>query len=253
MYQQLPLRWMIAALVVGATFLSVSSAPLLACIFTAAFILWERYTRGVPNRAVMTMAIFAIGYVIVGSLSSRSPIEVLLPFLSLDAWTAYYRILIWQYAMINIEDNPIFGLGLNIWVRPSWMPELVDCLWLTLMLFGGIPTLVFLVGAMVMLFRRVHGQQAGTETPERRQARFGWMAAVLALCLQAFTVHYWGGMHSLFFFVLGLGAWLTDATGQAKSVVEPEIRGRTIGARRALVRRATPVLITRSSRRFSCL
>jgi hypothetical protein len=165
---------------------------------------------------------------------------VLLPFISLDPWTAYYRLYIWEYATMNIAEHPIFGLGLNDWVRPDWMPTSVDSFWLTIMLLGGVPTLVFLVVGMILLMVRVHARQANTETRERWQARFGWTAAVLALCMQAFTVHYWGAMHSVFFFVLGLGAWLTDgeARGYARSIAKPkDRRGQVIGARSGSVAR----------------
>ena len=42
--------------------------------------------------------------------------------------------------------------------------------------------------------------------------------------MQAFTVHYWGAMYAIFFFVLGLGAWLTDGeTRQAvRSPAKPQ-------------------------------
>jgi hypothetical protein len=64
---------------------------------------------------------------------------------------------------------------------------------------------------VVLLLKKVHERTGLRETRERWQARFGWTAAVLALCLQAFTVHYWGSIHSLFFFILGMGAWMTDS------------------------------------------
>jgi hypothetical protein len=251
LYQDRPVRWMIAACVVGATFLGLSSAPLLACIVTAIFILWEQYTRSVQNRAAITISIFVIGYLVLSAVTNRSPIELILPYISLDAWTAYYRVLIWHYAMMNISDNPIFGLGLTEWVRPSWMPTSVDCLWLTLMLLGGIPTLGLLVTGIVLLMRRVHGQpQAESETRQTWQARFGWTATVLALCFQAFTVHYWGAMHAVFFFVLGLGAWLTDSSvaEHARSSVAPSNRSRAMVVRpRVLVTRSAKALVGRNA------
>ena len=226
-------RWILVAVVVGITFLALSSAPLLACMLAAAVILWERYTRSIANRVAITLSIIAVGYIIIGSVSNRSPIAVLLPFISIDTWTAYYRLYIWEYAMMNITEHPIFGLGLNDWVRPAWMPTSVDSLWLTLMLLGGVPTLVFLVAGIVVLMVRVHAQRMASETRERWQTRFGWMAAVLALCLQAFTVHYWGPMYAVFFFVLGLGAWLTDAEvrGEARPTVKPQAKRGLVTAR----------------------
>jgi hypothetical protein len=228
-----PTRWMVVALVTGVTFLALSSAPLLACMLAGAVIVWEKYTRTIANRVTITLSIIAAAYIVVGAFSNRSPIAVLLPFISLDPWTAYYRLYIWEYATMNIMEHPIFGIGLNDWVRPAWMPTSVDSLWLTIMLLGGVPTLVFLVIGIVLLMIRVHAQGADAETRERWKARFGWTAAVLALCMQAFTVHYWGAMHGVFFFVLGLGAWLTDAEGRetVKSTAKAQSRPRLVTAR----------------------
>ena len=239
LYSDRPVRWIMVAVVVGVTFLALSSAPLLACMLAAVVILWEKYTRTIANRVAITLSIIAAAYVVVGGFSNRSPIAVLLPFISLDPWTAYYRLYIWEYAMMNITEHPIFGIGLNDWVRPAWMPTSVDSLWLTIMLLGGVPTLVFLVLGMGVLMVRVHARSTDIETRERWKARFGWTAAVLALCMQAFTVHYWGAMHGVFFFVLGLGAWLTDGEAReaARSTVKPQGRRGVVAARSGSIAR----------------
>ena len=243
LYSDRPVRWIMVAVVVGVTFLALSSAPLLACMLTAAVIVWEKYTRTIANRVAITLSVIAAAYIVVGGFSNRSPIAVLLPFISLDPWTAYYRLYIWEHAMLNITEHPIFGIGLNDWVRPAWMPTSVDSLWLTLMLLGGVPTLVFLAIGMILLTIRVHARGTDAETRERWKARFGWTTAVLALCMQAFTVHYWGAMYAVFFFVLGLGAWLTD--GEAPQSVTPPAKPQ---GRRGLVT-ARPGSIARLHRR----
>jgi hypothetical protein len=100
------------------------------------------------------------------------------------------------------------------------------------------PTISFLTIGILLMLWRVHTMRI-PETDERRRARFGWTVALLALCLQAFTVHYWGAMNSFFFFVLGLGAWISDsrnglapeavAEPRTKRVLMPE-RGAPLGA-----------------------
>jgi hypothetical protein len=114
------------------------------------------------------------------------------------------------------------------------------------MLLGGIPVLVLLAGGMILLMRRVHERPAGAESRRRWLARFGWTVAVIALCFQAFTVHYWGAMHAVFYFVLGLGAWVTDSGAElARSTTEPESQGAPLIGQQALVSRSAPGLITR--------
>jgi hypothetical protein len=211
LYYGRPQRWIWAAVIAFATLCSVSSAPLLAYAMAMALIFWERWTREISHRAAITLSLAATAYVVLEVLSNRSAVEVLIGFIALDSWTAYYRVLIWQNAYIDLVNNPLFGAALNAWTRPAWMTGSVDSFWLVTALSGGLPTVAMVALTVVLLLKKVHERTGLRETRERWQARFGWTAAVLALCLQAFTVHYWGSMHSLFFFILGMGAWMTDS------------------------------------------
>ncbi len=204
-------RWMLAGVVAFATLCSVSSACLLAYAMAVAFIVWERYTRGINHRTAITIVCGALVYAVLEVFSNRSAVEVIIGFIVLDSWTAYYRVLIWQNAFVDLTNHPLFGVALNAWTKPAWMTGSVDSFWLVTALSGGLPTAGFVALAVVMLLRKVHQPTGLRETRERWQCRFGWTAAVLALCFQAFTVHYWGSMHSLFFFILGMGAWMTDS------------------------------------------
>jgi hypothetical protein len=201
--------WYALGAIFAATFLSVSSAPLLACFVVAAFIVWEKMSRLILQRAAITLWSVAFLAIVIEVFSTRSIAAVFLPFVSLDQWTAYYRLLIWEHASANILQNPLFGIGLNDWVRPRWMPPSVDCYWLVVGLIGGLPAVGFVVTFIVALLAQVHRRREA-EPPERWQTRYAWTAGVLALCLMAFTVHYWGAMHSFFFFILGSGAWMVD-------------------------------------------
>jgi hypothetical protein len=206
------LRWCAITIIVLSTFLSVSSAPLLACATALGIIVWETTTRFLRYRTIVTLSILALTLVVLELASSRSIIEILLPFVSLNQWTAYYRLLIWEHASATIAANALFGIGLNDWVRPAWMPSSVDCFWLVVALTGGIPAIALVAAATVLILFRAQVVHATLiEASERRRARLGWAVAVLSLCVQAFTVHYWGAMQSFFFFVLGLGVWLTDS------------------------------------------
>jgi len=203
--------WIKAGVIAFATLCSVSSAPLLAYAMVVAFIAWELLTRQMPHRAAATIAAAAFVYLVLEVFSNRSAVEVIISFIALDSWTAYYRVLIWQNAYVDLVNHPLLGVALNAWTRPKWMTGSVDAFWLVTALTGGLPTTLLLGAAVITLLRKVHARTGARETRERWQARFGWTAAVLALSFQAFTVHYWGSMHSLFFFILGMGAWMTDS------------------------------------------
>jgi hypothetical protein len=218
-----PTRWLLAGVIAFATLCSVSSAPMLAYAMAVAFILWERGTRHIANRAAITLSAAAGVYLVLEVFSNRPAVEVLSRLIALDSWTAYYRVLIWQNAFVDLANHPLLGVALNAWTRPKWMTGSVDAFWLVTALTAGLPTAALLAAMVVQLLRKVHARTPGMrETRERWLCRFGWTAAVLALCMQAFTVHYWGAMHSLFFFVLGMGAWMSDSRyGLVKTLDKP--------------------------------
>jgi hypothetical protein len=231
-------RWIRAAALFAATLCSVSSGPLLAYFLIVAFIVWERYTRQIPHRVPIMIGLAVAMIIVIELLSNRSAIEVMISMVALDHWTAYYRILIWENAVSDIAGSPLFGIPLNSWTRPAWMTGSVDSFWLNTALQGGLPAVAFLITGIVLLMVRVHGKP-GQETRDRWTARFGWTATLLALMLQAFTVHYWGSMNSLFFFLLGLGAWMTDSgEGLARSETRAKVEGSS-DLPRILTRRST--------------
>jgi uncharacterized protein with PQ loop repeat len=205
-------RWFALCAISLSALFAVSSAALLACALTLAFIVWERLTRLLPYRGVITLCGIALLLLFLQSLAQGSIIGVILRLVTLDPWTAYYRQIIWEYVTANVEASPLFGIGLNDWARPSWMTSSVDSFWLVVSLFGGIPPIIFIVAAIALLILRINAKCV-VQDALRRPMRVGWTAAILVLCVQAFTVHYWGSMHSFFFFVVGLGAWMTDSKG----------------------------------------
>ncbi len=251
-------RWIKAGLIAFATFCSVSSAPLLAYAMAMGFVGWERYTRQISHRAAITVAGAAALLAILQLFSNRSAVEVIIGFIALDSWTAYYRVLIWQNAFIDLSNNPLFGAALNAWTRPSWMTGSVDSFWLVTALSGGLPTALLVGLAVILALLGVHRRRPGFhETRERWQCRFGWTAAILGLCLQAFTVHYWGSMHSMFFFLLGMGAWMADSSyglvpvGTAKKPAPSTPPGRLpTPVRRGPQMPARPALAPRRGRAF---
>jgi hypothetical protein len=247
-------RWIMAAAIVFATFCAVSTAPLLACAMAAAFICCERWSRHIHHRVAIMALLATTGYAILAVSTNRTVVEVVVSFIALDPWTAYYRTLIWQFASENIANNPLFGIGLNTWARPGWMTGSVDSFWLVTALTGGLPTITLVVLAVLLPLWRVHvllrelAHRGLTETPERWKARMGWTVAVLALSLQAFTVHYWDTLNSLFFFILGLGTWMTDSLAGLKPTEKSPVAKRRPRAleRRSALSPSGPLVVPRS-------
>jgi hypothetical protein len=138
-------------------------------------------------------------------------------YMTFSAQTGYWRIAIFEWGMINVWDNPIFGIGLNDWVRPEWMhSSSVDNFWLLMTMRYGIPGFVFLaVGYLIGLIRLIwcdlqHDQQL-------LMLRQAWVFTFLGLSFVLFTVHVWGNMYSFVFFMFGAGVWMLDAKPSSES------------------------------------
>ena len=131
--------------------------------------------------------------------------------------SAYYRLAIWEYGTANVTNHPWFGVPLGTWERPDWMVSTtVDNYWLLFAMSGGLPALVLYIMAIVTLLRVVNLGPHQLEPVEQLRCRYGWSAAVLALCFVGTTVAFWREIEVYFTFCLGMGAWLVDAKRPAK-------------------------------------
>jgi hypothetical protein len=105
--------------------------------------------------------------------------------------------------------HPFLGIGLGDWTRPVWMSDSMDNFWLLIAMRYGLPAwamLVALVLGLVVMAARRQG------LPESwRRARHAWAFTLFGIAVAAATVHLWNALFVLFLFLIGAGAWLTDA------------------------------------------
>jgi hypothetical protein len=204
-------RWGRAAIVVAATFTALSSAPLLVCAVQGALIGWDRLTRGIAKRATISVVALVVLYVAASMAMTRSPAAFIATGMTLDPWTGYYRLMIWENGMDNVWDNPWVGLGLADWRRPAWMASAsVDAFWLVIAMRAGIPTFLLLALAIALLVRAVVKRGTGSKEPSIRAFARAWIFSLTALSLAACTVHYWNAIYTYFCFFLGLAGWIAD-------------------------------------------
>ena len=197
-------------LIVVVTYFGMSSAPLLCCGVQIGLLVWERMSRGIPKRATLTVSAIVVGLLAVGMVSNRSPFAIIATGFTLDPWTGFYRLLIWQHGLENVARSPLFGIGLGDWTREFWMAsDSVDAFWLVIMMRMGVPALAMLMLAITLLLIAVHNQRIAM-TKEIRRLVIAWTFSMIALSLAGCTVHYWNNIHAYFFFLLGLMAWVGD-------------------------------------------
>lgn len=204
-------RFLTGAVVALATFLALSSAPLLSIALQSAMLFWEFVTRRIAHRVGITLAILAGLYIGVSLIATRSPIMLLISGATFDPWTGVYRTMIWEHGLNNVWAHPLTGLGLADWVRPDWMvASTIDAYWLVLTMRSGIPALLIVALALVLLLRKVARRGTASTDKKRRRLATGWMISILSLCVLGCTVHYWNGLHALMFFYIGLGGVFAD-------------------------------------------
>lgn len=203
-------------ILIGATMLGLSSAPILCIALQLGLIGWDWALRGLRGRVALSFAVLAALYIGAAMASTRSPLLIIATGFTLDSWTGFYRTVIWEHGLANVWDNPWIGIGLADWERPQWMvAATVDAFWLLVTMRAGIPAIVLLAGAILLL---VHAVVIGSRRQDirgRRLAR-GWIMSLIALALIACTVHLWNVVHTHFFFFIGMAGWLAQPRTERK-------------------------------------
>lgn len=197
--------------ILGATFTALSSAPLLVCAVQGALIAWDRLTQGIQHRVGITLGCLGAMYLGASLVMTRSPIAFVATGMTLDSWTGFYRLVIWENGLENVWANPWVGLGLADWERPAWMASAsIDAFWLVVAMRTGIPAFLLMALAMLLVVRGV--VKRGCRAKDRAVRRFAraWVFSLIALSLAACTVHYWNALYAYFFFFLGLGGFIAD-------------------------------------------
>ncbi|MFV2003458.1 MAG: O-antigen ligase family protein, partial [Paracoccaceae bacterium] len=231
---------------------SLSTGALLALVSQLVFIGWEMTTRRIARRWTIFAALAVLGYFTIDLLSNRTPFHVLVSYASFNSASAYNRILIWQFGTENVWANPIFGLGLGDWARPSWMSPSVDNFWLLTAMRYGLPTIISFVLALVLILRRV--SLAPLTTPLERACRAGYLVAFGGVVLAGSTVHYWQAIAAFMLFFFGAGVWMINGGAPPEDddptpdQVEPPAAGRYA---RAAPKRASAMPAQPERRRYS--
>jgi hypothetical protein len=203
-------------------------------------LLWDRVTRSIPGRFKLTV-VAAVGLYVGASLvMKRTPVEFIATGLTLDPWTGYYRLQIWEWGMLNVWANPWVGIGHNDWVRAEWMAAgTADSLWLVIMMQQGLPAIALIGLAIVLLTRAVALRIKRTSDPMEQRIARGWIMSLIALAMLACTVHLWNAVYAYLFFFLGSAGWIADPVRRAMTKPTP---ASSRPARRASRRRTPPPL-----------
>jgi hypothetical protein len=227
-----PLRYLSSAAIGICIFISVSSGAVLALLIQIMLIAWATLFAGMKRRWHLLVALVVTTYVVIDVLSTRTPVDVFLSYATFNSHTAYWRSIIFDWGMTNVWANPVFGIGLNDWVRPWFMGSAsVDNFWLLTAMRNGIPGFLFLAAGYLVGLAQVMRRDFSAD-PLLRQLRLGWVITFVGMTFTLATVAIWTNIYSFVFFMFAAGLWLSEvpSAGAAPAPAAPD-RGRT--ARRA--------------------
>ena len=198
---------------VTATFTSISAGGLMSIALQFMLMVWDKITARMNRRWFALACLGAAIYTVVALITNRTPFHVLVSYLTFSAGSSYMRLIIWQYASADVWANPIFGIGLGEWDRPSFVPMSVDNFWLLTALRYGLPTLFFLAFSILLLMTRMG--KAEITSPAASQARSGLLIVYVGIIMSGGTVHYWNAIYCWVMFLFGAGYWATAYTRTA--------------------------------------
>lgn len=207
----------LASLSIAATgFLALSSGAITAIAIQFALIIWAAVFAKVEKRWWILVGLFALFYVTVDILSNRSPIKVFMSYATFSAHNAYWRAIIFDWGIDNIfgsverniPGSPIFGIGMNDWVRPHFMNSgSMDNFWLVMGVRYGVPGVgILAIGYGYAIYRVMKRNLVGDE--RLTLIRRAWVFTFLGLTFTLCTVHVWTNIYSFVFFMFGSGMWL---------------------------------------------
>jgi hypothetical protein len=195
------------ALVIGMTLASLSSAPSLSIIIQAMTYLWGAITG---NRWRMLVGLAVATIIFLEFASNRGPAILLIELVTLDPSTGWWRYYIWVHGIANVKASPFVGIGMNDWVRPSWMfSASVDNFWLVVALRHGLIGLGLLLAPLAIHVWRI--VRAKGLSPEAQLIRTGYLVGLTGLCFALTTVHVWDVLAVCVMFYFGAGSFLYTA------------------------------------------
>jgi len=206
-----------ATFTLGMSFLSLSSAPLLACAMQIGLLVWNRIMGG---RWTLFLILSVILYVALDLASNRTPITIIIETMTFNSGTGWTRIATNQFGWASVWTYPIFGLGFNDWARPDWLTSSVDNFWLvTAMRYGFVGFILIVTSFFFHMLMLCRAQISGNDVTRCRTA---YGITLAAICFTLITVHVWDTMATFVMFFVGAGAWMyTSDSNKTEMQTEP--------------------------------
>lgn len=183
---------------------SVSSAAIAALALGYVLIACDTLQRRVRELSWRMLFYAGIFTLTLLQVASNSGVPALITrFMTFNAQTGYYRLLVWEWGSQSVRQHPLFGLGYGDYERPGWMVSgSIDAHWLQLaMVFGIIPALALFIAVCSAIYAL---STASARVALRDQKFYRGIAiSLFVMTMSMFTVSLWGGVQMWFTLLLG--------------------------------------------------
>jgi hypothetical protein len=196
--------------IVATAFMSLSAGPIGAVAMQVFLLSWNGLLRRMRSRWKLLISLLLGLVVLLQIVAKRSALTIITSFFLFDSASYWYRRLIWFYGSATVMNHPLFGVGLNDWERPAWMPTAsIDNFWLFQAIRSGLlaPTLLLLAFFLIVL---AVGLKKDLDY-KLVEYRTGFLITMTFFFLGGWTAHFWGNVYALFLFLMGSGVWILDA------------------------------------------
>lgn len=208
-YQRSFLQRNLKAELVGLTaFCSLSAGAIIVIVFHGSLLFWNWILSSTKSRWKILIGLFTLTYVSISLFAKRSALDIAAGFFVFDATSYWFRKYIWQYGWLSAINHPLFGVGLNPWERPQWMPPSIDNFWLAIAVSYGLPASSLIMLTVFSVLFSV-GFTKGLDDKLSAYRR-GFLITILAYFIVLFTVALWDAAYVIFLFLLGSGVWMLD-------------------------------------------
>ncbi len=190
-----------------ATFFSLSSGPILALWLQLFFVTWSWAMTQLGIRVqLVSLTIFAtLAFVSAELFTGGRTMTILIELLTFDPHSGWVRIFVNDWAIRQMEGQPLFGLAYEDWGRARWIPfTTIDNFWLWCSLRFGYPAVAALVACVAWLTVRFAILSDAKDTPPLlRAVAAGSFIFTLTFLLIGYTVHFFGANYLFIFLMLG--------------------------------------------------
>ena len=186
-------------------FASLSSAPWLAMLLCILFLVYGKIFKDYKNRWRTIIIIIGLLFLITSVLSNRGPVKLIITYMTFHAQTGYTRIGMWESVIAMIPNYWQIGWGWGAgWPRVDWyIWESIDSYYALWFVRSGIIPIIAIFCFLIHLMNRI--KKAAQQTYLCTNDIKGWCLAATSLFIVLFTVHIFGNIVTIVYFMLGAG------------------------------------------------